>query len=263
MSACYLTLITTYPMTPIDQQYIVFLKGRVRLHKSIVPNSITMTAMLLSFLAIIYIIEGRYISAAWFIWFSGMLDAADGGVARLLKTSSDFGKQLDSLTDVVGSGVAPALLLYSVYFSTWGIFAGLLLSFMFVGVVTSRLANFNLRPSHDRQYFSGLSAPIAAGLMAHIVIFSADVWGGYPYAGVVLCVMLLACGLMLSNLPYAKTSVMLPRRLFRSWPGWLTIITILVGMIYPSRVVLGFIIVYIALNTARAIRLKFSQPASS
>src|SRR4051812_43973183 len=90
------------------------------------PNSITMASLLCGFLALIVALDRSniYPAALWLIFIASWLDIMDGGVARLLHVNSPFGKQLDSLADVVTFGVAPALLMYQAALHTagwWGL----------------------------------------------------------------------------------------------------------------------------------------------
>ncbi|MFO0985321.1 MAG: phosphatidylcholine/phosphatidylserine synthase [Planctomycetota bacterium] len=125
--------------------------------------------------------------AAWMIFLAMIFDALDGRVARLTKASTDFGAQLDSLTDLVTFGVAPAFLikaLYERHLALAGVVINpkfiLLLAVLYVASAALRLARFTLDTSPDEEshiYFSGLPSPAAAGVLAGCVQFYFDVIG--------------------------------------------------------------------------------------
>ncbi|HEY7724675.1 MAG TPA: CDP-diacylglycerol--serine O-phosphatidyltransferase, partial [Anaeromyxobacteraceae bacterium] len=111
--------------------------------------------------------------AALAIFFAIFFDAFDGRVARMTRTQSDFGVQLDSLADVVSFGAAPALLVYKWALAPLG-FAGLFLSFAFAACGALRLARFNVLAQRGEKgssrFFVGLPIPLAAGAIVALVI---------------------------------------------------------------------------------------------
>lgn len=153
---------------------------------SIVPSLFTIGNIFCGYYAIISTLRGNWDYAAILIGFGYVLDGLDGRIARLTKTASDFGVQLDSLADIVTFGVAPAMLAFS-----WGFGAsegvdgtvakhvhqlGSLASFAFVVCGALRLARFNLQAkkppeTSSKRYFVGLPIPAAAGMLAAVVHF--------------------------------------------------------------------------------------------
>ena len=118
------------------------------------------------FVAIIKATEGEYIVAAWFIVLSVIFDGLDGAMARLTKTSSEFGVELDSLADVVSFGVAPSFILYAAFFHQWEAI-GMVIAGLPAMCGALRLARFNVQLSgFDKDYFLGL--PIPAGALTTI-----------------------------------------------------------------------------------------------
>lgn len=116
-------------------------------------------------------VSGYYEMAAWAILVSGAFDSMDGAVARLTRTTSDFGAEYDSLCDLVAFGVAPALLMY-----TWALEPfnryGWLTCFVFVACAALRLARFNVQSGDiEKKSFQGLPSPGAAGVIAVTVLF--------------------------------------------------------------------------------------------
>lgn len=141
-------------------------KGRVgRRSIYFLPNLITTAALYFGFFAIVQSSKGNFELAASAIFAAMVLDALDGRVARLTHTTSDFGAEYDSLSDVIAFGLAPALIVYE-----WALFSmnrlGWLVAFIYVACTALRLARFNIRAVMDKRYFQGLPSPSAAAVLA-------------------------------------------------------------------------------------------------
>ena len=137
----------------------------------LLPNGITLCGMFAGFFAIISALNGEFILASWAIVVAGVFDGLDGAVARLTNTSSSFGVQMDSLSDVISFGVAPAVMLY-----TWALMpfgrVGWAVAFLFTACGAMRLARFNVqKASTEKLYFTGMPIPAAAGVVASNVLF--------------------------------------------------------------------------------------------
>src|SRR5438128_2685254 len=160
-------------------------KARIRRSLSIVPSLFTVGNIFCGFYSIVSTLRGNWDYAAILIGIGYILDGLDGRVARLTKTASDFGLQLDSLADVITFGIAPGVLAFS-----WGFGAsegiegsvarhvhqlGSLASFAFVVCGALRLARFNLQAklpeTTSKRYFVGLPIPAGAGMIAAVVHF--------------------------------------------------------------------------------------------
>jgi len=140
--------------------------------RSIVPNLFTLMNLFSGFAAIVYTSDGKFTTAAIFIFIAAVFDALDGVMARLFKASSEFGAELDSLCDAVSFGVAPAYMLYALYFHTLGEIGILLASLpALAGVV--RLARFNVHniSFDDKNYFTGMPIPSSALTIISYVVF--------------------------------------------------------------------------------------------
>lgn len=143
--------------------------------KRIFPNSFTSLNLFCGFLSILETAQQNYDLAAWLIGAAAIFDALDGVAARITKSSSQFGVELDSLSDVVSFGVAPAFLIYEIglkRLDTLGIiFAGI---FLLCGAF--RLARFNTQlVGFKKEYFVGLPIPTAAlTIAAYILVFTTD-----------------------------------------------------------------------------------------
>ncbi len=133
----------------------------------LLPNMITTGAMFAGFFAIVAGMNGDFVPAALAIFVAALLDTADGRVARMTHTESDFGAEYDSLSDMVAFGVAPALVAFAWSVSTLGRI-GWVATFIYMACAALRLARFNTAPS-DNTAFTGLASPAAAGVVASAV----------------------------------------------------------------------------------------------
>ena len=168
----------------------------------LLPNIITTASLFAGFYATIAGMNGRFGAAVLAILASVVLDAADGRVARLTRTQSNFGAQYDSLSDMVAFGVAPALVVFSWGLSNLGQ-AGWVLTFLYIACTALRLARFNTQSSLDG--FTGLPSPAAAAVLACTIWVWTEQAGGAPgllaASAVGLATAVIAL-LMVSNLPY-------------------------------------------------------------
>jgi len=137
--------------------------------RNAIPNILTAVNIVLGMLAIIFTFQGAFICAAWFIIAALVADGLDGRVARYLGISSDFGKELDSLCDLVSFGVAPAILAYAFMLKDFGV-AGYLIAAAFATCGALRLARFNVNTSTVKGYFMGLPIPTAGCVVATFVM---------------------------------------------------------------------------------------------
>lgn len=144
----------------------------------IIPNVITCINMLLGFMSIIKSMQGDYSWAAWLILIALIADGMDGKAARMLNGFSEFGKELDSFSDAISFGIAPAILIFQVLtiekFPKEIVF---LVSFLFVLNSILRLTRFNITtaPTKDKGDFTGMPTPTAAGLTSSFIVFSLSI----------------------------------------------------------------------------------------
>jgi CDP-diacylglycerol---serine O-phosphatidyltransferase len=145
--------------------------------KFVLPNLFTVTSIFCGFYALTLCAGDaspvQLYQAALAIFFAMFFDGFDGRVARLTRTQTRFGVELDSLADVVSFGVAPAMLVYKWALAPLG-FIGLFGAFLFAACGALRLARFNVvaqrSHSHSASYFVGLPIPLAAGVIVSVVI---------------------------------------------------------------------------------------------
>jgi CDP-diacylglycerol--serine O-phosphatidyltransferase len=142
----------------------------MKITRAVVPSLFTVLNIFCGFLAIVHISHSNYVNAAWFIIIAALFDVLDGFMARLTKSYSDFGVELDSLADVISFGVAPSFLVYSMYLHTLdGL--GMLISSMPMVFGAMRLARFNAQlVGYDKDYFKGLPIPSQAIALSTFVI---------------------------------------------------------------------------------------------
>jgi len=175
--------------------------------RMIAPNMITLMALCLGLTAIRLAFEGKFEPAVIAIIVAAVLDGIDGRVARLLKGTSRFGAELDSLADFVNFGCAPALILYG--FALHNLRSvGWIVALIFAIAMALRLARFNAmlddptRPEWKKDYFVGMPAPAGAmtamlPLYLHFLGFTFETWA----APVVLAYVLAIALLVVSTVP--------------------------------------------------------------
>ncbi|MCB1690674.1 MAG: CDP-diacylglycerol--serine O-phosphatidyltransferase, partial [Halioglobus sp.] len=173
----------------------------------LLPNLFTTAALFAGFYAIIAAMRGDFENAAVAIFFAMVLDGLDGRIARLTNTSSKFGEEFDSLSDMVSFGVAPALVVFSWALGDLGKF-GWSTAFIYVACAALRLARFNTQiATADKNYFTGLASPAAAAILASAVWVCHDlglVGAALPRELSFLIGLLTATVgfLMIANFPY-------------------------------------------------------------
>ena len=185
-------------------------RPRRRLRRGIIilPSAFTMGNLFFGLYAVVAGLRGDFAWAGWFIVYAAILDLLDGRVARFTRTGSAFGAELDSLTDVISFGVAPALIMIQLYFtaSDWSWVIG----FVYVAAVVVRLARFNVEQGGEaRRHFHGLPTPTAGMILATHYPFSQTAFfqqylGDLPWPRIMVLTMVLTSILMLSHIPYAK-----------------------------------------------------------
>lgn len=176
--------------------------------------------------------------AAWAVVISGICDAADGRIARLTATTSKFGVEYDSLSDLLAFGLAPALLAYEWALRPYGKW-GWSVAFLFVVCGALRLARYNVQIDNvEAVSFKGLPIPAAAGMVVSTVLifYKFDKPGPTEHPVVLVCIFLLAL-LMVSNLKFASFKELDLRRR-KPFPVLLGIIVLLILIVNEPQIVL-------------------------
>ena len=168
----------------------------------ILPNLFTTASLFAAFYAIVQATNGFYEHSAIAIVIAAVLDSLDGRVARMTNTVSDFGKEYDSLVDLVAFGLAPALVFYE-----WGLKdfgkIGWLTAFVYAATTALRLARFNTQDTKGNKYFRGLPCP-AAAVLAATTLWTVQSYGltGTWTVVTALLVMIVLSAAMVSSFPY-------------------------------------------------------------
>src|SRR5918997_2542979 len=197
----------------------------------IVPNIITLIALCLGLTAIRLAFEGRYEPAVIAIVAAAILDGVDGRVARLLKGTSRFGAELDSLADFLNFGVAPALVLYSFVLHHLRAL-GWIVALVFAIAAALRLARFNVmiddpnRPEWQKNFFVGMAAPAGATpALLPLYLHFLGVPASQPAAALALVYVLAIALLMVSTVPTFSGKT-LGKRIPRSWVMPIFVLTV-------------------------------------
>ncbi|MBI9092178.1 MAG: CDP-diacylglycerol--serine O-phosphatidyltransferase [Desulfobacterium sp.] len=171
----------------------------------VLPNLFTSMNLFCGFYAIVSAVDSRFVDASVAILIAGIFDLLDGKIARATKTTSQFGVEYDSLSDLVSFGLAPALLMYLWALKPLGRL-GWLAGFLFMICGALRLARFNTMAATSTgasSYFQGLPIPAAAGLnVAAILFFSRFNIDPHFYRFVLLVMLYLTSFLMVSSVKY-------------------------------------------------------------
>ena len=168
----------------------------------ILPNSITLCGMFFGFYSIMLSTQGRFTTAAWAIIIASVFDALDGWVARFTNSTSKFGIELDSLSDLVAFGVAPAVMLYQ-----WSLMPfknlGLAVTFLFAACGAMRLARFNIQMgTAERKSFTGMPIPAGAWICAATVMCYTDMEWDHQKSILILVQTVIVALLMVSTLRF-------------------------------------------------------------
>jgi CDP-diacylglycerol--serine O-phosphatidyltransferase len=176
----------------------------------LLPNLLTTGCLFSGFYAIVAAIDKNFAPAGMAVFVAMIFDGLDGRIARLTRTETLFGKEYDSLADMVAFGLAPAIVTYqwgvvriAEYGREWERF-GWLAAFFYAVAAALRLARFNARSATaDKRYFEGLPSPSAAAVVAAFVWFSSE-WREPGLAGLIaaLLVTVIAAFLMVSSFSY-------------------------------------------------------------
>lgn len=197
-------------MTDFDESAPMAAEAGPRLRRKgifFLPNAVTLAALFSGFYGIVMAMNGRFEAACIAIFVAAVLDSLDGRIARMTHTQSAFGEQMDSLSDMVSFGAAPALIMYQWALKDLGRL-GWIPAFVYIAGAALRLARFNTNIGVvDRRFFQGLPSPAAAALVVGF-IWTMDDAGFRNLAGerwlviTAFCVTLYAGITMVTNAPF-------------------------------------------------------------
>ncbi|QHI96900.1 CDP-diacylglycerol--serine O-phosphatidyltransferase [Xylophilus rhododendri] len=219
----------------------------------ILPNLFTLAALFGGFYSIVMAMDGRFDLAAAGVFIAMVLDSLDGRVARMTNTQSAFGEQMDSLSDMVSFGAAPALIAYEWALrgiGRWGWIA----AFVYCACAALRLARFNVNTAVvDKRYFQGLPSPAAAALVtgfiwlvnetgirgvgSEYVSWQAVIWATFAFT--------LYAGLtMVTNVPFYSFKDLRMKRSVPFAAVVLVVLAIAVINIHPPTVLFSIFVLY-------------------
>lgn len=226
------------------------IKKRVkRPPKTSIPNSFTVLSMLFGFTAIVSALDGQLNNAVWLIYVAAFFDLIDGRIAKLLKATSDFGAEIDTLADLVTFGMAPAVIIYQAYFVDWGL-PGIFIAFSHLGFSALRLARFNM-DNYKRIYFQGVPTPVAALTVAGFVAFAHRVWGDYIHQGIAATVVMGTALLMVSNIDFESNVIENRRKFSQTWKIIPFTLSVICVAIFGLAAIFPWMLFYISVGFAR------------
>mgnify|MGYP001303259353 FL=1 len=183
----------------------------------ILPNILTLIGVCIGLSSIKFALDSKYEIAVIAIIFAALIDGLDGRIARLIKGTSKVGKELDSLTDVISFGVAPAFIMYFWSLNNLGKF-GWLLCLIYVVCVALRLARFNVHSNEEASwkdnFFEGVPSPAGGILVLMPLIYSLSElkFLNINYNFIVPVFFILVSLLLISKVPtYSLKKIVVPR----------------------------------------------------
>ena len=186
--------------------------------RMLLPNMLTLIGVCIGLTSIRFALDGRYELAVIAILFAAIIDGLDGRIARLIRGTSKVGKELDSLTDMISFGVAPAFIMYFWKLNTLEKF-GWLLCLIYVICVALRLARFNINsnqePSWKDNFFEGVPSPAGGILLLTPLIISLSGFNFLQlnYNLMVPIFFILTSFLLISKFPsYSFKKIVIPRK---------------------------------------------------
>ncbi len=229
----------------------------------LLPSMFTVANLFCGYGSVVYSTRGDFDTAAVLIGVAMVLDTLDGFFARLTRSSSAFGVELDSLADVISFGLAPAILAF-----TWGLWPlrrlGWAAGFIYVTAAAMRLARFNIQTSSltDKRYFAGLPSPAAAAVIASTVYLYP--WGlqDFRAAAPALAMVLVPAFLMVSTVRFRSIKAIDVG--WRRSPSWLFLGAVALALIasHPrvALVVISYVYIVWALAALAYARLRRRTP---
>jgi len=232
----------------------------------VLPNLFTSMNIFCGFYSIISAVEGRFVHAAVSILIGGVFDLLDGKIARATHTTSRFGVEYDSLSDLISFGLAPAVLMYLWAMQPLGRL-GWLAAFMFMICGALRLARFNTATAAagaDSSYFQGIPIPAAACMIVSIVLFfSRFTIDPGPFTILFLIMLYGLAFLMVSSIKYNsfKNAELFKSLKFNRLVG---LILVFVAIAYePSIALFGGIVLYVFSGPVSALFFHHSRVAAA
>jgi len=203
----------------------------------LLPNLLTVVNVFFGYLSILSTFHGKYKWAAFWIFIAALMDAFDGIVARLTKTTTEIGIQLDSLADVISFGSATSFLIYF-----WGFFwihpasFGIFFSFVFLAGGMLRLARYNILQKFkpDRKYYVGLTVPSASLFLAAIVFFKPQPLNVKLHSFFIAFLIIFVAGCMVSRIKYRNFLYFNPQKRIALRTAFIYVIIFASVVLFPK-----------------------------
>lgn len=225
----------------------------MRVTRAVVPSLFTVLNMFCGFLSIVNASRGDILQASWLIILAAGFDTLDGVMARITKSSSQFGVEIDSLSDVVSFGAAPAFLVYQAHLHTLEGF-GILLSSLLMVFAGLRLARFNVNlVGFEKDHFSGLPTPASALTVASFLINYWSVANGLGGAAVLLPYLVVVLSLLMVSKVKYDTLPKISRRSFQRepWKFVFLALAIVVVVVTAGEAIFPLFVLFVALGIVR------------
>jgi len=227
---------------------------RMKITRAVVPSLFTVLNMFSGFMSIIHASRGEFIPASWFIVLAAGFDSLDGIMARITKSSSAFGVEIDSLSDVVSFGAAPSFLVYQLALNQLG-GLGILISSLLMVFGGLRLARFNIQlVGFDKDHFVGLPIPASALTVASFTLYAFTETGGLdPTAAMLLPWMVVALALLMVSKVRYDTLPKISRRAIRRepWKFVFSALAVVVVFVTGGNAIFPLLLLFIALGLIR------------
>jgi CDP-diacylglycerol---serine O-phosphatidyltransferase len=229
----------------------------------IIPSALTIDNLFFGLWAIVSAARGQFERAAWLIIIAAIADTLDGRVARVTKTGSKFGEELDSLVDAISFGVAPAFIMYHLFLTegTWSWIA----AWFYVTCAVVRLARFNVEQAgHAKFSFHGLPSPSAGMTLAAYYPFSRTAFfqqylSSTRWPELMTGLMIVLGLLMMSHILYP----VVPKFGFRTWRGVLTalfmVACVIMGIVMPAIFFFPALLTYVSYGVGKTLVLGFFE----
>ncbi len=226
----------------------------MKITRSVVPSLFTVLNMFCGFMSVIHAARGEVTASSWFIILAAGFDALDGVMARITRSSSEFGIQIDSLSDVVSFGVAPAFLVYTISLHELEGF-GVLLSSLLMIFGGLRLARFNVQlVGFDKEHFVGLPIPASALTVASFTLYWWREYSGLDStaASMLPWLVVILSLLMVSKVKY-DTLPKISKRAIRKEPWKFLFFSLAIVVIFVTggNAIFPLMVLFIALGIIR------------
>ncbi|MBM4167641.1 MAG: CDP-diacylglycerol--serine O-phosphatidyltransferase [Ignavibacteria bacterium] len=227
----------------------------MKITRAVVPSLFTVLNVVCGFLSIVNAAEGAFVMSAWFVVLAAVFDSLDGVMARITRSSSQFGVELDSLADVVSFGAAPSFLVYQIHLQTLNTF-GIIISAMPLVFGAIRLARFNVQlVGFEKEYFKGLPIPFAAiTICAYVLQYYSEEHGLHGWsAGLLAPLVIVLALLMVSRVKYDAMPKFSRKGLkTHPWRAIVSVVAAAVVLVSGGRLLFPVLIAAIAIGIGRS-----------